>query len=175
MKENQKISVSGKLTSADYRRHSNYHMKKVKLFYFAAAFALFFFVSFQSMEAPLLFSIIFTAVVSFLLAGFMVLFLVLMINLRASREYKKNSALQQEVNYVFRPGIIQQKTRNSMNRYAWTDIISIYEQQDLFQLYLSKQSAMILPKWFFQSKEEIIAFKKMIQKYADTKQIKLKD
>ncbi|MCP3026456.1 YcxB family protein [Halobacillus sp. A5] len=174
MKENQKIMASGKLTSADYRRHNNYHMKKVKLFYFLAAFALFFFVSFQSLEGPLLFSVIFTAIVSFLLAGIMVLFLIIMINFRATREYKKNIPLQNEAVYTFRPGNIHQKTKNATNRFKWSDLMAVHEHKDMFQLYLSKQNAMIVPKWFFQSEDDVQAFKTMVKNQSNTKQIKLR-
>ncbi|GGF13539.1 hypothetical protein GCM10010954_10340 [Halobacillus andaensis] len=172
MKENQRLTVSGALTVGDYRRHNNYHMKKVKLIYFLAAFALFFYVSFRSMEGPWLISLLVTSVVSFLLAGFVLLFLILMINVRATREFNKDRRLQSEITYIFRSMDIKQKFEKSVNQYQWSDLLSVQEQKDLFQLYVSKHHALILSKWFFDTEEEIDTFKAMIKKYADTNQIK---
>ncbi|WP_173916789.1 YcxB family protein [Halobacillus sp. Marseille-Q1614] len=173
MKGNQKLEVRGTLTASDYRRHSNYNRKKMKNIYFIASLLMFFFVIFQSLEGPLLFVMGLTMIIALLLAIAMSFFLSGMISIRATRDYKNDPVSQHEIQYTFRAGNIKQKLKNSTNDYQWTDIIAAFEQEELFQLYVARNHAMILPKRFFKSEEEVEQLRELIEKNAKSAKVDL--
>ncbi|WP_082234481.1 YcxB family protein [Halobacillus massiliensis] len=173
MKGNQKLEVSGVLTKGDYRKHSNYSRKKIKNIYFIGTLILFFIVIFQSLQGPLLFVAGLTMIIALLLAMIMSFFFSGMISLRATRDYKSDPVSQKEIQYIFRPGNIKQKLQNATRDYKWTDITAAYEQEEMFQLYVAKNHAMILPKRFFASEEEVEHLRQLIEKHVTTTKVDL--
>ncbi|WP_066190363.1 YcxB family protein [Gracilibacillus timonensis] len=82
--------------------------------------------------------------------------------------------IHNKINYKINGSGITQIISPYTNTYFdWNNIIKGYENEDMFRLYISNNKAIILPKRFFKSKEDIMAFKQLIS--ANTDKVKLRD
>ncbi|MFZ4451093.1 YcxB family protein [Salibacterium aidingense] len=69
---------------------------------------------------------------------------------------------------------MQQRQEHLDDFVKWRQVRRIYEQPELFQLYLTNQKTMVLPKHFFHSEEDIRRFKRLLQGEKDSRPIYLR-
>ncbi|WP_156203169.1 YcxB family protein [Candidatus Syntrophocurvum alkaliphilum] len=92
----------------------------------------------------------------------------IMLNCFINKEYYSDKLIQQEFKCIINnEGIEQINTRNSKSKSfsTWDDFVSAQEYKDVFFLFVSRRNAVIIPKRFFYSNEDIKTFKAFINKY----------
>ena len=87
--------------------------------------------------------------------------------------YDRNPLLKQKMKYMINAKSIRLTSDRLQSKYVWEDIISTKEYKDMFLLYVTKTSALILPKRHFQNKEDIIRFKELLEEKINPKKLKL--
>ncbi|WP_353733608.1 YcxB family protein [Rossellomorea vietnamensis] len=73
---------------------------------------------------------------------------------------------------MFSSDEIQQKIRKSTNYLEWNDILKVREHPDMFQLYISRNKAILLPNSYFNSKADKEKFKQLIYKNVSKEKVK---
>ncbi|MGD6802187.1 YcxB family protein [Rossellomorea vietnamensis] len=170
------LIVSGSITKKDFINHNRYHIKKfnrrVLLLSFILFMAYFVINSWNFIEDLLdwTFSIVLGLIFALFFSS--VLFWQLIIRLRAGKEYKSDQLLQNEITYIFSSEELQQKIRKSSNYFEWHDFLIIYERPDMFQLFISRNKAILLPKNHFRSKAEEEKLKKLISENVRKEKVK---
>ena len=89
------------------------------------------------------------------------------------RHYDQNPMLKQKMKYVISTNTIRLTSEQLQSKYSWEEIRSTVEYKDMFLLYVTKTSALILPKRYFQTKEDISQFKALLQEKLEAKKLKL--
>ncbi|QGT98599.1 hypothetical protein SYNTR_0006 [Candidatus Syntrophocurvum alkaliphilum] len=87
------------------------------------------------------------------------------LNSYIKKDYYSDKLLQEEFKCIINnEGIDLSSTRNSKSKsfFTWDDFVSAEEYKNLFFLYISHRSAVIIPKRFFYSNEDIKNFQMLI-------------
>ncbi|MDG5471448.1 YcxB family protein [Jeotgalibacillus sp. ET6] len=180
--DEDKFTVSGTVKKEEFNKYGLYHLKKFHriLFYFLLIFTFLIFAipTINTIDADLyiymyIFLFIPYAIIS-LIVSLPALFLgKFSSKIKTSREYDSDQLIQKEITYTFSSKEIQQKFDRSVGYFEWNQIQNVYENKDMFRLYVSKAKAIILPKRFFNSDAEIDLLKKLIRDNVDNKKVKL--
>ncbi|WP_066190353.1 YcxB family protein [Gracilibacillus timonensis] len=165
MSEYQEIHASGTITYNEFQKYNSYHSKKtviaISLFSFFSIVLLGIIIADGSYFILVPFSIILASIV----AVISILILVTAFRIRARREYNSDFLMTKEITYTINDnGITQQITKKSHNFIEWNYIVKGYEDDDMFRLYVSRNKAIVLPKRFFTSENDLTIFKKIISK-----------
>lgn len=156
--ENEEVQFGGTLTKKEFYKLNSYVNRKRFFIAIAVYFTLLF------LLYLLLFRHLFISIVRAVVFT-LVLWLVLMIivPLRVRKEYSSNQLIKQEVHYdVNRNEIIQMRGKSKVY-YKWEDLNSAYEYKDMFRIHISKHQALVIPKRFFESDEDILKFQSLIR------------
>ncbi|BCB05222.1 YcxB family protein [Bacillus sp. KH172YL63] len=167
----KELSVTGTITPKEYKKFHSYHSGKLIKWVVIGTYILFFSLltyllyqpgdiwDYEEMASLLLVNSFLSVCLSFLffLYGKGILFI------KASREYKSDQLIKQDISYTFSGDGITQKRGRSVSYIQWKEIVSVREQPSMFLIYLSKSKAIVLPKRFFDSREELEAFKELIE------------
>ncbi|WP_216831526.1 YcxB family protein [Alkalihalobacterium elongatum] len=175
MDTSNEIILTGKLTIADYQKHNYYHHKKLLLFFFILSFFTFLILYISSGVVSGTRTLVeFVGVVlASMFSGLILLIMWVILKIRIRNEYNSDQILQNELTYIITCDGITQKIKKSINNIEWNDIIAVYEHNELFQLYISKNKAIVLPKKFFTSVKDADLFKKVIIQNVKIKKVKL--
>lgn len=168
-KSNKGISISGTLTYAEYKKSNWYHIRKIVFGGFVIVFLCLIMTFFDLISD----SLIFVTILSFITSGMISLLLVLFLFIRVRNEFKSDNINNSKVSYEMDNKGINKKVRRSNSYIDWSDIFVAKEDKDMFRLYISKNKAIVLPKRFFNSKEEINFFKTLIERNLNTNKIKM--
>lgn len=166
---NEEISISGTLTYAVFKKYNWYHKRKIVIGYFVFAFLCFIYVfsNFVSGVWFLVYPIV--IFLSLITSGIISLILLFLVFWKARQEYKSDKIIKNEVSFVIDNKGINQKVRSSNANIEWSDILVAKENKDMFRLYISKNKAIVLPKRFFISKEDIHTVKTLIERNLNSK------
>ncbi|WP_399207852.1 YcxB family protein [Sutcliffiella rhizosphaerae] len=74
--------------------------------------------------------------------------------------------------YTFNDDSIIQKRGKSRNFIEWSEILVVHERKEMFQLYISKNKAILLNKGFFSSLNDKTQFKKIMTEHINPDKIK---
>lgn len=166
----RELSIRGTLTAKEYKKFSSFHTSRWILWITISTYIVLFLgliyiqykpgdiLNFGDMAAILLIS----STASVCIATLIFLYAKVVIRVKATREYKSDQLIKNELTYTFSDAGIHQKRGRSINDIDWNEIVSIKEFAPMFLIYLSRNKAMIIPKRFFESEEEIKLFKKMV-------------
>jgi YcxB-like protein len=165
------VSVSGTLTSKEYKKFSSFHTNKWVMWFVISTYILFFSLLSYILYSPgdifnfgEMASLLFvSSTVSILIALLFFLYAKGIIRFKAAREYKSDHLIKNEITYTFSENGINQKRGKSINYIDWNEIVFIKEYSPMFLIYVSKNKAIVLPKRFFESDEQIKIFKNMIK------------
>jgi hypothetical protein len=165
------LTVRGTLTFNEYKKFASFHSRRWIIWLTLSTFILFFplsiyflynpgdIFSFEGMAAIFLLSSIFSVIIS----GIFFLYAKAVIRIKATREYKSDQLIKNEFIYTFSEDGINQKRGRSINYIEWNEIVFVREYPPLFLLYISKNKAIVMPRRFFESNEEIKLFKQIIK------------
>jgi hypothetical protein len=177
----RELSVRGTLTVKEYKKFSSFHTSRWILWITISTYIVFFpwliyilynpgdIFNFGDMAAILLIS----STVSVCIAALIFLYAKVVIGVKATREYKSDQLIKNELIYTFSDTGINQKRRRSKNHIEWHEIVSIKEFSPMFLIYVSRNKAMVVPKRFFESDEQIKFFKKVINENVTQEQNKI--
>lgn len=118
------------------------------------------------------FSLNFIISIPFLLIFILLLIIMskILFKYSARKQYDSDPLAKLERKYkITKSGINEQMIGKSQIDIEWVDIKKSFELDNLFVLYLSNKSAVLIPKYFFQSKEDISLFKKIANENLKTK------
>ncbi|KSU63674.1 hypothetical protein AS034_05350 [[Bacillus] enclensis] len=166
----RELSVRGTLTAKEYKKFSSFHTSRWILWITISTYIVLFLgliyiqynpgdiFNFGDMAAILLIS----STVSVCITALIFLYAKVIIRVKATREYKSDQLIKNELIYTFSDTGIIQKRGRSISAIDWNEIVSIKEFAPMFLIYVSRNKAMVIPKRFFESDEKIKLFKKMI-------------
>ncbi|SFE28075.1 YcxB-like protein [Lentibacillus persicus] len=181
MNNSENVSVRGTLSFEDIKEFQIHHLKFLGIIAFITIFVLFTPLLFIAMRiifldilrVNLLFiQVVLALILSLIAATLMYFWFRLVIRFRSTSEYKSDQQIRSEVIYTFCDDGINQKRSNSNIYYEWDDVISIYEHQNMYLLYVSKFKAIILPKRFFETEDQKELFKQVVCKNITTQKTK---
>ncbi|SFC69199.1 YcxB-like protein [Alkalibacterium subtropicum] len=156
------IQISGKLTLEDFIKYNHYHLGKLLKVYFVLCFIVLFFVFQIPMSGDIILIILISGIPSLLLSSLLYYFAKRTRRHFAVREYKSDQLIKLTISYTFKQEGVTQVVRKSQNQYEWTDFLKAREHKEMYLLYLSKNKAMVLPKRFFQTEDQMRRFKSLI-------------
>ncbi|OIJ14539.1 hypothetical protein BKP35_06590 [Anaerobacillus arseniciselenatis] len=164
------IIIEGQLTYEEFKQYSEYHTKKILMRYFISVFLIMFIAIYITMFEEFGWFLTVALPLSITYIGFVFLkFILKMIN---KRHYDQNPMLKQKMKYVISTKTIRLNSEQLQSKYSWEEIRSTIEYRDMFLLYVTKTSALILPKRYFQTKEDISQFKALLQDRLEAKKLK---
>jgi hypothetical protein len=174
--EKDTLILRGTLTKKEYKKHGDYHFKKI-LHTIFLSFMIFSFLTFvigtwNAEDLDNVFSYIFFALFSLVLSSVLLIGLKIITKLKASREYKSDPLVKKEITYIISSQEIHQKIGKSNNYLEWEQIRTAYENTEMFRLYVSRAKAIVLPKRYFASEEEIKLLKRLITKNLSKDKVK---
>ncbi len=169
---NKPINIEGQLTYEEFKQYSRHHSRKVLTRYFLIVFLIsimgVYFMAFDDLGWFLTISL----PLSITYMGYITLKVVL--KFFNKQHYDRNPMLKQKMKYMINAKSIRLTSDRLQSRYVWDEILSTTEYKDMFLLYVTKTSALILPKRYFKSKEEIGQFKGLLKEKIDPKKLKLR-
>ncbi|WP_313134368.1 YcxB family protein [Anaerocolumna sp.] len=89
------------------------------------------------------------------------------------KQFRTNKLLQQETEYTISENGIHRKSESFDSTYKWYDIYKIIEKENMFIIYESSNSVLILPKRFFNSDKELAKVKELIKEKMDADKYKM--
>ncbi|QKY68864.1 YcxB family protein [Lentibacillus sp. CBA3610] len=170
-KESNEVAINGILTYEDFKKYTKYHQQKIVVNYFFVSIIVSMAVFSLILPVSLFLLFLVYLPLSLLISGAVTLTFMLMARLLSRREYKSDRAAKSEMSYVINNQGILQKRGKSSTYFEWDDIIKAYENKELFRLYVSKSKAIVLPKRFFSTKDDIESFKSILRENLDTKRV----
>jgi hypothetical protein len=163
-KNTNEIYAAGTLTYNDYKKHNSYHIKKMVIGYFFFAFFILICMGLLRVSGPLYLIIPFISVIAGIIAGSITLLLAIGIRIRGRKEFKSDTLITNEIKYTINNNGINQEINSKSNAFIkWEEILKGYEHGNMLRLYISRNKAIILPKRFFRSNDDLITFKKIIR------------
>jgi hypothetical protein len=164
--EKDTLILHGTLTKKEFTMHGDYHFKKI-LHTIFLSFMIFSFLTFviptwNAEDLDKVFSYIIFALFSLVLSSILLVGLKIITKLKTAREFKSDPLVKKEITYIISSQEIHQKIGKSNNYLEWGQIRTAYEHTDMFRLYVSRAKAIVLPKRYFASEEEIQLLKRMI-------------
>lgn len=173
------LSLSGYITKKDFINHNRYHFTRFNrilfIFSFLTFISIFLFYTWNLEENTdfRIFTLILGTSIALIVSSLGFLWGKLVHRIRAANEYKSDQLIKSEISLILSPQEIEQKIRRSTNYYPWSEIIAAYEHKDMFRLYISKNKAILIPKTFFTSQDEMEQLKELVNKNMEKGKIKL--
>ncbi|MFD1361408.1 YcxB family protein [Lentibacillus salinarum] len=171
--ENNEVSINGKLTYEDIKKYSKYHSQKIVVSYFLISAVVSLAVFMLILPVSLYWVCLIYLPISLIISTASTLTLVFLARLNSRREYESDRTAKSEVTYVINNQGILQKRGKSNTHFEWDDIIKAYENKELFRLYISKNKAIVMPKRFFNTKNDVELFKNIVRENSDTNRISM--
>ncbi|MBA2175984.1 YcxB family protein [Halobacillus locisalis] len=162
MKEDKGVSVEGVLSFEEFKTYNHYHTKKLRRGFFIATLILFTLMIFNVIDAIWFTQLFWALVFSLIPAGFIVGVMNLGVHRRSSKLYHSDPKLKKTMTYAFREDGIHLTTEKSYNYFEWSDLVSVYEYEEMFVLYVSKTKAIVLPKRFFETEKQQERFNQFV-------------
>jgi hypothetical protein len=162
------VSVSGVISEEMFQKFMAYHIKALNKVAMPVILSAFFLLVWLFVNLNWIASLIITII----LWGIAHWMLAKSIKFRATKEYKSNRQIRNEVFLTFDEDGIRQKRHKSETFWEWDDIILIHEKRELFLFYVSKNTAVLLPKNFMVN-HELTNLRKIIHNNALTQKVKL--
>ncbi|TFB22898.1 YcxB family protein [Filobacillus milosensis] len=161
----RRLNITGTISLEDYQIHNKHHKKKLVLGYFLFVMITFAIVLLATgtVTGSLPIVVIIALILGSVIGGISTFMLLITNRFVAKREYKSDQLIQEEMTLSIGPKGIEQKIRNSKTLFEWKHFIKFKEHPQLFQLYVSKNKALIIPKHFFETDEEIKQFKHEVE------------
>jgi len=175
----EELSIKGTVSLEDFLKYNAYYTNRVLKRYFIYSFIILWAIAILlKMPLPsnsllLMFVLIPQGIFALILSFLIFLTLNKALKRRAIKEYESDQIIKNEASYTFNNGGINQQIRRSNNFFEWSDIRLALEREEMFLLYVSKRKAIVLPKTFFGSSDEINLFKNIVSKNIDTSKVKL--
>ncbi|RIW36070.1 YcxB family protein [Bacillus salacetis] len=172
------LNLNGYITKKDFINHNRYHFKKFQRIMFGILFILFIGINLyylRDVEESIGvkgFLLFFGILISFIITSLLILWAKLVNRIRAGKEYTSDQLIKNEIFLTISPEEIQQKIRKSVSYFQWSDILSVHEQKDMFRLYISSNKAILIPKTFFKSQDEIEQLRSLIKETMSKEKIK---
>lgn len=166
--KNEEVHCGGTLTWREFKKYNFYARRKL----FTITSISFFFILF------LIYIILFHKIlISFTMAAAFALVLWILITiifpLKVRNEYSSNQLIKQEIQYDVNKDEVVQTRGKSKTFFKWEDFISAYEHKDMFQIHVSKNQAVVLPKRFFKNDDVISDFRRLISTSMPKKKVHL--
>ncbi|WP_026702126.1 YcxB family protein [Salibacterium aidingense] len=161
--ETNEFSIQGRFTLEDVVAHHMYHRRNFFNTSFLFMFVLLFLLFSDGMEQGFGLSVL-SALLS---AGVVRILGKHIIKRSITKKLQKESFTEEEVTFTFSPAGVQQRQEHHDDFVKWRQMRRIYEQPELFQLYLTNQKTMVLPKHFYHSEEDIRRFKQLLRAQKD--------
>ncbi|RXJ02453.1 YcxB family protein [Anaerobacillus alkaliphilus] len=168
---NKSITLEGQLTYEEFKQYSRYHSRKVLTRYFIIVFLVSIIGVYIMAYDELGWFLTISLPLSITYMGFITLKIVL--NFFNKMHYDRNPTLKQRMKYMINAKSIRLTGNSLQSKYVWEDILSTTEYKDMFLLYVTKTSALILPKRYFKNKEDIVRFKGLLEEKINPKKLKL--
>ncbi|WML58834.1 YcxB family protein [Neobacillus sp. PS2-9] len=159
LNENKELTISGTLSFDDFKKY-NYHVKKKAELYYFILITLIFLLLLNLFSPDL--SLGYTVFLALLVAVIVELIRWAIRYLRIKKEFTSDRMIKNEIIYTISPDGIQQQRNRTNVHIDWKDILFIKEHKELFRIHLSKNKAIVLPKGFFPSEEDLHTFKEII-------------
>ncbi|WP_113928334.1 YcxB family protein [Bacillus sp. P14.5] len=172
------LTVSGTISKDDFINHNRYHIKKFNRIVLLSGFVTFlaiFIIGTWSINQDLwdwTFAIILGLIFATVISSVLLVFAKVFTKFRAAKEYKSDQLLKNEITYIFSSDEIQQKIRKSTNYLEWNDILKVREHPDMFQMYISRNKAILLPNSYFSSKADKEKLKQLISENVSKEKVK---
>ncbi|MCO7176505.1 YcxB family protein [Sporolactobacillus kofuensis] len=155
--DNEVMKFGGRLTYKEFKKFNHYHLKKIFQITFVAIWIICFLINLISMSwiPALVISLIIT-ILAIILVRILLIF-------RVRNEFQSDRVLKKEVQFVVHDNGVNILIENSITQYDWNDIISFQQyKEELFLLYVSKNKAIVIPRRYFSSVQDIQLFKRLI-------------
>ena len=178
MGNNEELSIKGTVSLEDFLKYNAYYNNRVLKRYFIYSFFILWAIAIlQKMPLPsnlllMMFVLIPQGIFALILSFLIFLTLNKALKRRAIKEYESDQIIKNEASYTANSEGINQHIRRSNNFFEWRDIRLALEREEMFLLYVSKRKAIVLPKTFFGSNDEINLFKNIVSKNIETSKIK---
>lgn len=167
------VTATGTLTFKDYLKHNQYHQRKIVIGYFITALLVLTYMCTRLFSGDWILIVPISFIIALIISGFFTLILIIGLRIRIRREYNSDQLIKSELTYIFDHIGITQKVRRSTSSLDWNDILVAHEHYEMFRLYISKNKAFLIPKRFFETKKDIILFKKLIVNNMNANKVKL--
>lgn len=167
MNQGEELSLSGTLTLDDFIKYNYYHLNKTLKLYYIFCFIVLFLVFQIPMSGNWLPIVIWAGFPSLLLSSLLYYAVKKMKRHQAIKEYRSDQLIKKSITYRFSEEEVIQVVRKSKNHFEWNDFLKAQEHVDMFLLYLSKNKAIVLPKRFFDSRNQLEHFRVIVLKNID--------
>lgn len=168
--EKNTFTIESTLSLKDYKTFITYHQRISMLVRALLILAVLLYVGLDTWPT----SPLFVGIISLVLSLLGVVIMLKILHNQGRKEYESDQTVKNSILYVFNSEGVQQKKQKSNSYYKWTDINHVYERKEQFNLYVSKNKAIILPKRYFKSIEEIDLFKTILNENLNKEQFKIK-
>lgn len=160
------LTLRGTLSKQEFKKHGDYHFNKIFYtictLFFIFSYLYFLTVIWNSEDLHKVFYYVIFALISLVFSSILLIAFKINIKLKAGREFKSDPLIKCEITYIISAQEIHQKIGRSNHYLEWKQIRKAYENNDMFRLYVSRAKAIVLPKRFFASEEEIQQLKLFI-------------
>ncbi|SFM10821.1 YcxB family protein [Salibacterium qingdaonense] len=103
-----------------------------------------------------------------MLAGWMI------IKYKFKKQNQRNSMMEDGVTYIFQQDGFHEKRTKEQAFMEWHRLHGVRERRDFFQLYLTKERAVVVPKHFFKGETDIQQLRGILRHQNDLKNIRLR-
>ncbi|WP_066190361.1 YcxB family protein [Gracilibacillus timonensis] len=172
MNQDIEIVAVGKITYDEFKQHHMYHVRKLLIgFFFISLFLeMCLCLVVNQMQISLL--PVYLGI-SLLASGLLTYLLFIAHQKRINKEFRSDLLATKEITYTMNQEGIDYQAERTHIYVEWENIVKGKEYKDMFGLYTSTIKTIVLPKRYFKSDEDIMAFKQLIS--ANTDKVKLKD
>lgn len=164
------LFFKGTLTFNEFKSYNLFHSRKAIVAMFLLSF-LFSFISWWSLFGELL--IMSSLLISITGGTIGALLFTLLTMMVARKNFTSESMLKLEQRFTVNMIGINLQTDKSNATFEWNDILSANEIEKLFILYVAKNKAILIPKRYFSSEEEIESFRLTIKSRVNVKNLNL--
>lgn len=171
--KNENLTFHGKLTFKEFKIYNIFHSRKAQVVMFVVSFFAAFFMWSTLRSTPSSF-LDFRLVITSILFGVIGVFMLYTVtNRQARKHFYSESFMKLKQSYtVNKDGIILETERSKAN-FQWSDVISAHELESLFLVYVAKAKAMVIPKRYFETDQDISKFKSFLTTELESKKVKL--
>ncbi|SFP33416.1 YcxB family protein [Salibacterium halotolerans] len=103
-----------------------------------------------------------------MLAGWMIL------KYKFKKQNQRNPMMKDGVTYIFQPDGFYEKRAEETAFMEWHRLEGVRERRDFFQLYLTKEQAVVVPKHFFTGETDIQQFREILRHQKEWQNIRLR-
>ncbi|WP_066190356.1 YcxB family protein [Gracilibacillus timonensis] len=167
--EELEVTAEGALTYDEFKKYNMYHQRKLLIGFFIFASIIGIYPFTATDHLPLIIFIIF----SLLLAVLATKILSRIFKKGAYKEFHSDRLASKEMTYTMKQEGINYQVGRSHVFVEWGNIVKGAEHKEMFCLYISSIKALVLPKRYFASDEDIMVFKQLIS--SNTDKVRLED